>query len=120
MTVTNRDVMISDSERSPPKCSHPYVEILLIRQRPYNEKKHYCISIQVSGQRGRVSRRQRNDLLVRLRLSGRSNYVVQLHQPSVEGKQLFVHGFPHNPADSAVLHVNLSVIGGGCENSCAL
>ena len=47
MTVTNRNVMVSNSEREAPKFSLPYVDILLIQQRSYNENRMFCILLKV-------------------------------------------------------------------------
>lgn len=65
---------------------------------------------------GVLDKDEEDDLLVQLHLSAGSNNVVQLHQPGVERKQLFVYGLPHNSADSPVISITLSVIHGGGKN----
>ena len=47
LTVTNRDIMVSNSEKEAPKFSLPYVEVLLIQQRSYDEHRAFCISLKV-------------------------------------------------------------------------
>ena len=47
LKVTSREVLVCGEEGASPKMSHPYLEILRIRQCCYNDSRPYCISLQV-------------------------------------------------------------------------
>ena len=48
LRVSNKDILVSDTENTHPRYSCTYVEILLIRRARYNNIRRFCIVVQVT------------------------------------------------------------------------